>query len=497
MADAAPGLVRSQCDLFIYGASPAGLGAAVGASRQGLRVVVAEPLGQIGGLVTGGLSRTDLGRPETVGGIFREFMGRVVSHYEERYGSGAQQVKDSLEGQRFEPRVAHAVLEDMVQEADVEIRLRRAIISAEVGEESLLHVTLASAEGKETIDASYFVDASYEGDLLAAAGCEYRTGREARAEYDEEYAGHLFWDPSTGQAAEEGTGEGDARIQAYCFRLTVTDDPDNLRPIEKPPDYDGGQYALLRQYLEAAPRRLKDVLLLGPLPNRKWDINNWGFCWQSLDYVEANSGYPEGSWEQRRAVADAHRRYQQGLFYFLQHDPAVPSDLRGELARFGLCRDEFVEGEGWPEQLYVREARRLVGEHVFTEHDARRDRRQPDAVGVGSYPMDSHATQWYEVGQATPAPEGFFMCSVRPYEIPFRALLPKTPRNLLVPVCLSATHAGYGTLRMEPVMTNLGMVCGYAAARAKADGGDFHNLDVKKLQQSLEQSGQIIRAPEK
>jgi hypothetical protein len=341
------------------------------------------------------------------------------------------------------------------------------------------------------------VDASYEGDLLAAAGCEHRMGREARAEHGEEYAGHLFWDPSKGRASDYGTGEGDARIQAYCFRLTVTDNPDNRLPLEEPPEYDPARYNLLKQYLAAAPRRLKDVLLLGPLPNGKWDVNNWGFCWQSMDYIGTNSDYPESSWEQRRGVADAHRRYQHGLLYYLQHDRSVPSDLQVEVGRFGLCRDEFGEGDGWPEQLYVREARRLVGKHVFSEHDARRDRRKPDAVAVGSYPIDSHATQWYEVGQPTPAPEGFFMCSVRPYEIPYRALLPRSPRNLLVPVCLSATHAGYGTLRMEPVMMNLGMACGFAAVQAKEERGDFHSLDREKLQRSLEQAGQIIHAPEK
>jgi len=484
-------------DLLVYGASPAGLGAAIAAARRGLRVLVAEPLGQIGGMVTGGLSRTDLGRPETVGGLFREFMDRVVGYYEQHYGPGSQQANDCLEGQRFEPHVALDILTEMVQEAGVEICLRRALSTVEVGEDRVEQITLSGPDSIARTSASFFIDASYEGDLLAAAGCDYRTGREPHSEYEEEYAGHLFWDPGKGRATDHGTGEGDRRVQAYCFRLTVTDDPASRLPIERPADYDPCRYDLLKQYLAAAPRRLKDVLLLGPLPNGKWDVNNWGFCWQSMDFIEANDDYPEGSWEQRRSISEQHRDYQWGLLYFLQNDRSVPSDLRAEATAFGLCKDEFACRGGWPEQLYVREARRLVGEHVFTEHDARRDRRKPDSVAVGSFPIDSHATQWYQVGQPTPAPEGFFMCSARPYEIPYRALLPKSPRNLLVPVCMSATHAGYGTLRMEPVMMNLGLACGLAAVQAKEDGGDFHTLDVEKLQQSLEQSGQVVRAPER
>ncbi len=492
-----PGAPRKQCDLLVYGGSPAGIGAAVAAARRGLTVILAEPLGQIGGMVTGGLSRTDLGRPDTVGGLFREFMSKVLAHYEQRHGPSSEQLQDCQAGERFEPHIALALLTEMLQEAGVEVWLRRTLSSAEAGRNRIEHVLLSGPDGPETISAPFLVDASYEGDLLAAAGCEYRTGRESRADHGEEYAGHLFWDPSRGRPTEHGTGEGDDRLQAYCFRLTVTDDPDKRLPIERPPGYDAARYDLLREYLAAAPRRLKDVLLLGKLPNRKWDVNNWGFCWQSMDFIEGNSGYVEGDWEQRRGLAERHRDYQWGLLSFLQRDPSVPSDLREEAAPFGLCRDEFADRGGWPEQLYVREARRLIGQHIFTEHDARRDRRKPDSVAVGSFPMDSHATQCYRIGQRTPAPEGFFMCSVRPYEIPYRALLPRSLRNLLVPVCLSATHAGYGTLRMEPDMMNLGLACGLAAAVAKDEGADFHSLDVKKLQRSLEQSGQIIHAPDR
>jgi hypothetical protein len=242
-------------------------------------------------------------------------------------------------------------------------------------------------------------------------------------------------------------------------------------------------------------------LLLGRLPNGKWDVNNWGFCWQSMDYIEAGCDYPEAPWQRRREIAEQHRLYQWGLLHFLQNDPSVPAQLRDEAAPFGLCSDEFAEAAGdarpagWPEQLYVREARRLVGQHVFTEHDARRHRRKPDSIAVGSYPMDSHATQWYQLGQPTPAPEGFFMCAVRPYEIPYQCLLPRSPRNLLVPVCLSATHAGYGALRMEPVMMDLGLACGLAASLAIRGGTDAHGISVDELQRTLESAGQVIHAP--
>lgn len=474
----------SSYHLLVYGASPAGIGAAVTAAREGLRVLVAEPLGQIGGMVTGGLGRTDLGRPETVGGIFREFMSRVVARYTARYGADSPQVKDCAGGQRFEPSVAKQVLGEMLAEAGVEVLLRRPLVSAKVSGGEITSVRL---EGGEQVSADAFVDASYEGDLLAAAGARYRMGREARADYEEEYAGHLFWDPSKGRVTEYGTGEGDDRVQAYCFRLCVTDREENRIAVKPPSDYDPARYQLLQAYLEAAPRRLKDVLLLGKLPNGKWDVNNWGFCWQSMDFIEGNAGYVEGDWATRREIARRHREYQQGLLYYLQHERSVPADLRAEVARFGLCRDEFVENDGWPEQLYVREARRLIGRHVFTEHDARRNRTKPDSVAVGSYPLDSHATQWYRPGQPTPAPEGFFMCSTKPYEIPFLSLQPESLSNLLVPVCLSATHAGYGTLRMEPVMMNLGMACGLAAALGRAVEGD-------ELSRELERRGQVVRA---
>ncbi len=485
----------SHCDLFVYGASPAGIGAAIAGARQGMRVIMAEPLGRIGGMVTGGLGRTDLGRPETVGGLFREYMNRIVSHYRQRYGTDSQQVQDCLGGQRFEPGVAHEVLTQIVEDAGIEVRLHRTIVGARAGEERLVGIELNGVNGREHIAATMWVDASYEGDLLAVAGAEYRTGRESRSDYDEEYAGHILWDPKTARPSEHSAGEGDQRIQAYCFRLTLTDDPANRLLIEKPPDYDSDAYALLSEYLAAAPRRLKDVLLLGRLPNRKWDVNNWGFCWQSLDCIEANCDYPNANWEHRREIAEAHRLYQWGLLYFLQNELSVPADLRAETEPLGLCRDEFIESGGWPEQLYVREARRLISAHIFTEHDARHDLSKADTIAVGSYPIDSHATQWYRVGQPTPAPEGFFMCSVKPYEIPYRCLLPKSPRNLLVPVCLSATHAGYGTLRMEPVMMNLGLACGLAASLAIRSGGDAHGISVGELQELLEGAGQVIRAP--
>ncbi|UCC68336.1 MAG: FAD-dependent oxidoreductase [Armatimonadota bacterium] len=481
-------------DLVVYGGSPAGIGAAVAAAREGLRVLLAEPLGRVGGMVTGGLCRTDIGRPETVGGIFREFMSRVVRYYGQHFGAESEQVEDCRGGERFEPHVALAVLTEMLQEAGVAVGLRRTVAGAEVGEGELRAVELSGPDGRARVAAPIFVDASYEGDLLASAGARYCTGREARDEYDEEFAGHLFWDPGRGRATEHGTGEGDNRIQAYCFRMTVTDDSARLVPIEKPASYSPDRYELLAKYLAGGPRRLKDVLLMGKLPNRKWDVNNWGFCWQSMDFIEGNSGYVEGTWEQRREIAQRHREYQWGLLYFLQNDRSVPSELREEVGRFGLCSDEFTKGGGWPKQLYVREARRLVGRYLFTERDARQDLHKSDTVAVGSYPLDSHATQWYRIGQATPAPEGFFMCSVQPYEIPYRCLLPASLTNLLVPVCLSATHAGYGTLRMEPVMMNLGMVCGTAAALARDAGGELQRLAVSELQAKLEARGQIIRA---
>ncbi len=491
-----------EVDVLVYGATPAGIAAAIAAAQAGRSVALLEPGAHLGGMLTGGLSRTDIGKPETVGGFFREFQRRVHAHYLGAYGEGTPQERASRGGMHFEPRVAREVLEGWVAETEGVTLERNAVISEwrmTCPERSRgVNGELTEAVSGETVwRARVWVDASYEGDLLAAAGCQFRVGRESRAEFDEEYAGLLYWDPDRTQPADGTTGEGDARVQAYCYRLCLTADPRIRVPFPQPATYDPTTYDLLLQYLRAKPNaRLQDVVLLAELPNEKYDCNNWGFCWQSMDWIEGNTAYPTAPPAERARIAAAHRDYQLGWWKFVQTDPRVPPRLQTAAGAFGLCRDEFADTGHWPPQLYVRETRRLVGDDLFTQHNAQRDRERADGVAVGSYPLDSHATQWYRPDQATPWAEGFLMASVKPYDIPFGVMTTPAAPNLLVPVCVSATHVGYGTLRLEPVLTNLGWAAGTAAALALEQGVAPRSVDVAQLRERLRTSGQIVSVSE-
>jgi len=473
--------------VLVYGATPAGIAAAIAAAQAGRTVAMLEPSAHLGGMLTGGLSRTDIGKPETVGGFFREFQRRVHAHYLAAYGEGSPQEQASRGGLHFEPRVAREVLEGWVAETEGVALERHAVIR---------ELRQVNGEVKELVSgetvwrARVWVDATYEGDLLAAAGCQLRVGRESRAEFDEEYAGLLYWDPERARPGDGSTGEGDARVQAYCYRVCLTADPRIRVPFPAPTTYDPTTYDLLMQFLRAKPNaRLQDLVLLAELPNEKYDCNNWGFCWQSMDCIEGNTAYPTATPAERARIAAAHRDYQLGWWKFVQTDPRVPPRLQAAAGAFGLCRDEFVDSDHWPPQLYVREARRLVGDVTFTQRHAQRDRERADGIAVGSYPLDSHATQWYCPGQATPWAEGFFMANVKPYDIPFGVMTTPAAPNLLVPVCASGTHVGYGTLRLEPVLTNLGWAAGTAAALALEQDVAPRSVDVEQLRELLRTSG--------
>ena len=468
----------SDYDVLVVGATPGGIAAALGAAHLGARVALVEPSPWIGGMMAGGLGNTDFRFKETHGGLFKEFAGHVLDYYRTVYGPDSPQVRTSSGGYKFEPHVARAVFTRMLAETrgiSLFRQMRATGVTRKANRITAVAFEDLAGGPARTLTGKVVIDATYEGDIAAYAGEPFRVGREAKNEFDEQHAGEIFWDMDARKIVW-GSGAGDHRVQAYNYRLCMTDRADNRVPITRPEEFDR---TLFLKVLADAKRvedgkpyaHFRRVLgYQGLLPNDKWDINNSGLYWPSTDFVGANYDYPTADWKRREQIIRAHRNYIQGLLYFLQNDPELPEEFRAEANRWGLARDEFVDNDHWPTQLYVREARRLQGAYWFTENDTRprrgeqRSPVQPEGVGVGDYSLDSHATQ-------TPAPEqphlieGFFYGGhTEPYQIPFGVMVPRGTANLLVPVAVSATHIGLSTIRMEPTWMALGHAAGTAAA---------------------------------
>ena len=529
----APRAEETVTDVCVYGATSAGIAAALQCVRMGHSVALVEPGTHIGGLTTGGLGATDIGNKAAIGGIAREFYERVFDHYrspeawrlESREGflkahRGGRDPVAEVTGREtlwfFEPHAASAIYAAMLREAGLTVRTAEPLAS--VTKDGARLVSLTSRSGR-TWKAKAFLDCTYEGDLMAKAGVASHIGREANSTYGETLNGvraetpkHQFtvavdpWrkpgDPASGllphiQPGElPAPGSGDAAVQAYNFRLCMTQDPANLRPWEKPDGYDEADYELLARYIEArtaAGKPLTGGQLFHPLPmpNRKTDTNNNGGF--STDVIGANYRWPEADMAERARIFAEHERYTRGFFWFLSHSPRVPEKLRAEVGSWGLTKDEWPDTRGWPPQLYVREARRLIGAYVMTEHDCRGTRRAEDAVGLGAYNMDSHNCRRV-VRNGRVENEGDVQEPVKPYPISWRALLPKPDQcaNLAVPVCLSASHIAYGSIRMEPVFMILGQSSATAACLAIAAGTDLHGLPYPALRERLLADGQIL-----
>ena len=517
-------------DVVVYGGTSAGVSAAVQVARMGKSVVLVSPDRHLGGLSSGGLGWTDTGNKAVIGGMAREFYHRIWQHYEspdawvwqkrEQYGNRGQGTP-AIDGERrtmwvFEPHVAERVFEDLIREHEIEVRREEFLdrsngVAVERGR--IRGVTTLSGS---TFAGSAYIDATYEGDLLAAAGATFRVGREGTGAYGEEWAGvhkgarhhgHSFpprvdpyvvpGNPASGllpRISSESPGEdgqGDRRIQAYCFRMCLTDVPGNRVPFSKPEEYDPRQYELLLRVYSTGWR--ETFRKFDPVPNGKTDTNNHGPF--STDNIGMNYGYPEGSYDLRRKIVAEHKTYQQGLMYFLANDPRVPRDVRDEFARWGLARDEFADNGHWPRQIYVREARRLVGEYVMTEHDCLAKRDVPDPVGMGSYSMDSHHVQRYVTAEGFVQNEGDIgVKPARPYGIAYGALTPRREEltNLLVPVCVASTHIAYGSIRMEPVFLILGQSAATAAVLAIERGVAVQDLEYGALRARLLADGQVL-----
>ena len=503
-----------RADLVIYGGTSAGVVAAVQAARMEKSVILIEPTRHLGGLTTAGLGYTDTGNKAVIGGVAREFYQRVKAHYDRRE-SWKHQDPSEFPGYRpdddamwtFEPRVAEAILEKMLREVADGVRVVRQTQLDRRSGTTMRDGRIVSIRMKDgtLFVGEYFIDATYEGDLMVAAGVSYTIGRESNAKYGETLNGvqkrgnihnHRFivpvdpyvvpGDPSSGllprvHAGDPGKdGAGDRRLQAYCYRMCMTRVPENRVPFRKPEGYDERQYELLLRNFEAGDVRLP--LSIRWVPNGKTDTNNMGAF--STDNIGMNYDYPEASDEEREAILREHRLYQEGLMWTLTHHPRVPEKIRNEMAQWGLAKDEFVDNDHWPHAIYVREARRMVSDYVVTELDCRRVRVVKDPVGMGSYNMDSHNVQRYVTKEGTVQNEGDVQVSPGgPYLISYRAIIPRKTEctNLLVPVCLSSSHIAYGSIRMEPVF----MILGQSAATAAALALDSGKIPVQQVNYAM------------
>jgi hypothetical protein len=513
-------------DLVIYGGTSAAMTAAVQMKAMGKTVIVVSPDAHLGGLTAGGLGWTDSGNKAVIGGLSREFYRRVKKHYDTP-GAWIHQKPQDYRLYRpdedavwaFEPRVAEQTFEGWIRELAIPV-VRNAWLDRARGVRTRGRriVSIATLDGR-TYAGRMFMDATYEGDLMAAAGVSYVTGREGNSQYGETLNGvqtrnarsHQFTnkvdpyvvpgEPASGllpRIHDTGPGEegqADTRIQAYNFRLCMTNVPANRVPFEKPAGYDPRQYELLLRDLQAGSRHVFGKF--DPVPNGKTDTNNHGSF--STDNIGMNWDYPEASYERRKAIIEEHERYQKGYYFFLVNDSRVPEDVRTKMGEWGLAKDEFRDTGHWPHQIYVREARRMVGDFVITELHVRRTRETPDSIGMGSYNMDSHHVQRYvardEDGKAYARNEGDIQVSPGgPYPISYRAVVPKRGEveNLFVPVGLSASHIAYGSIRMEPVFMILGQSAATAAAMALDAAVSAQDVDYAKLKARLVADRQVL-----
>lgn len=530
LAVAAPVGAEPVYDLVVYGGTSAGVTAAVEAARSGRSVVLVCPDKHLGGLSSGGLGWTDTGRKEVIGGLAREFYHRVWKHYQkddawrwqtrQEYGNKGQGTA-AIDGDKrtmwiFEPHVAEAAFEAMIAEAKAPV-VRNAWLDRERGvEKKDGRITAIRTLDGKVYRGRVFIDATYEGDLVAAAGVSCHVGRESSETYGERWNGvqkaarhhgHNFpegvspyvtpGDPSSGllpriSADPPGKdGEGDRRVQAYCFRMCLTDQPENRVPFPKPEGYDPGQYELLLRVFDTGWRQTFNKF--DPIPNHKTDTNNHGPF--STDNIGYNYDYPEASYERRREIIAEHEQYQQGLMYFLANNPRVPDDVRKPMSRWGLAKDEFVDNGNWPHQIYVREARRMIGPYVMTEKDCLCQKETPQSVGMGSYAMDSHNVQRYVTADGFVQNEGDIGVSPPyPYMISYGSLTPKKDEceNLLVPVCVSSSHIAFGSIRMEPVFMILGQSAAVAADMAIDGKCSVQEIDYLALKQKLLEKGQVL-----
>jgi hypothetical protein len=528
----------NSADVVIYGGTSAGVSAAIQTARLGKSVILIEPTNRLGGLTTGGLGQTDIGNKQVIGGIAREFYQNIKGYYEDsthwvwqkrsEYKDGGQTRNDKNEDAMwtFEPSTALKVFHVMIRDLDIQILYNQRLDRKAGVSKTDNRINSITMESGETFSGKMFIDATYEGDLMATAGITYTIGREANAQYGESLNGVQANDTSrtlTGTLSANGRhhnfvegvdpyivprdqssglipginpdveedGSGDKNIQAYCFRMCLTDHPENRIPFVKPEGYEELDYELLFRNYEAGYNRIPWIN--SKMPNRKTDSNNRdGF---STDFIGQNYFYPEANYEERARIIQKHRTYQQGLMWSLAYHPRIPEEIREEVSRWGTCKDEFDRTDGWQQQLYIREARRMVNDHVMTQKHCESIEIVQDPIGMAAYGMDSHHTQRYINSKGYVSNEGNVEAPVKaPYPISYRSIVPKKEEcsNLLVPVCLSATHIAFGSIRMEPVFMVLGQSSAVIAYLAIEEDLTVQELEYHKIREMLIDLAQIL-----
>ncbi|MCC5927647.1 MAG: FAD-dependent oxidoreductase [Cyclobacteriaceae bacterium] len=541
---------KKKFDVVIYGGTSAGIAAAIQCSRLGKSVVVIEPSQHIGGLTTGGLGATDIGNKGAIGGISREFYQNIKKYYDNpdvwkwqtRTEYFVQSSGRSREGEdamwTFEPTAAKKVYEDMMKNEKITLITGKRLDRRSGAIVSKNRLTEIRMESGERFQGKMFMDATYEGDLIATAGVSYTYGREANSEYKETLNGvqanrynvkldgtisrnsihHNFidgvdpyvkkGDPSSGllpfiiEGGPGIDGDGDKGVQAYCFRMTLTDHPENRIPFKKPANYNELEYELLFRNYEAAKGPLEEMYHYGdplvpwintPMPNRKTDTNNQkGF---STDFIGQNHDFPEGSYEEREKITQRHYDYQQGLMWSLAYHPRIPQKVRDVVSKWGMTKDEYSDNEGWTPQLYVREARRMISDYVITQWDCEGRVKAEDPVGLAAYGMDSHQVQRYVDHNGYVQNEGNVEARVdQPYPISYKSIVPKKGEleNILVPVCVSSTHIAFGSIRMEPVFMVLGQSAALAAGIAIDKKLAVQDVPYAELKELLIKNKQIL-----
>jgi hypothetical protein len=492
-------------DICVYGGTSAGVIAAYSSKILGMSVILIEPGRHLGGLTSGGLGYTDIGNKQAITGLSREFYRKTGSHY------------NTSEAWTFEPHVAEKIFNDIIDEAKIPVIYEHRIISAELKDGWIRSIELENAGNQDkgsskVIHARYFIDCSYEGDLMARAEVTYTVGREDNSLYGETFNGvqlrdqHQFpdgidpykipGDPSSGLLwgispdKLQPDGTGDEKVQAYNFRLCMTRDSANFIPVIKPDNYDPAMYELLGRVIRQREKfnikqRLGNYLKIDMMPGGKTDINNNGP--QSTDFIGMNYEYPEADYQTREKIIKAHEDYIKGLLYFLGHDPGVPEYIRNEMLSWGWTRDEFMDNGGFPHQMYVREARRMIGEYVMTQHNCKGDSTVEDGIGMAAYTMDSHNCQRIVVNGMVKNEGDVQVGGFPPYEVSYRAIVPRRVecKNLIVPVCLSSSHIAFGSIRMEPVFIVLGEAAAAASFYALKDKVPVQDIDIKTLQEKL------------
>ncbi|GLL53938.1 FAD-dependent oxidoreductase [Bacteroides finegoldii] len=492
-----------EYDICIYGGTSAGVIAAYSAKMMNKKVLLIEPQNRLGGLTSGGLGFTDIGNKQVVTGLSKDFYRRLGTHY------------GKLEQWIFEPKVADSIFNDYVKRADIDVLYKHRIIEANVIDGTIRDIILESSDGTKTtktVFAKMFIDCTYEGDLMAKAGVSYTIGREDNKLYNETYngvqlmKGHQFpdgidpykipgdstsgllWGIAPTTLSPEGTG--DKLVQAYNYRICLTNNPTNKIEITKPDNYDPAKYELLLRLFDAQPekRKLNHYFIWSRMPNKKTDINNRGGF--STDMIGMNHNYPEASYKEREKIIKTHKDYTQGLLYFYKTDPRVPKELKDEIQEWGYPKDEYTENHHWSPQLYIRESRRMIGDYVMTQAHCEGHEIVDDGIGMAAYTMDSHNCQRIVIkkdGKHFVKNEGNVeIGGGLPYPISYRSIIPKENecKNLLVPVCLSASHIAYGSIRMEPVFMVLAQSAAIAATEA-IHTGSVQSVNVKKVQAIL------------